>query len=88
MPYPRPYRPGPPPLLPGGEQKYLLDELQTLRERFDEVLDMLPISTTTAPVRPREGMIRKSMNPWRPVVGQVTDKWVIYNGTAWEYLDV
>ena len=86
--YPTPYRPAAPPTIPGGDRMFFLEEFTKLRRTLAEVQDMLPEKTNAAPGRPREGMVRKALSPWRPVVGQTTDKWVIYNGSAWEYLDV
>lgn len=85
MPYPAAFVPDGSPNLPGGDDKYLRAQLAAIQTTLDQVLNMLPQVATAAPVRPQAGMIRKAVSPWRPVVGQTTDRWVVYSGTAWEY---
>ncbi len=83
--YPVPYSPRVAPTLPGGEMPYLRQELIAIQATLDGVLALLPQVATIAPSAPHTGMIRKAISPWRPVSGQTSDRWVIYNGTTWDY---
>lgn len=83
--YPVPYSPRVAPTLPGGEMPYLRQELLSVQTTLDGVLSLLPRVATIAPAVPRVGMIRKAMSPWRPVSGQSSDRWVIYDGLVWTY---
>jgi hypothetical protein len=88
--YPRSYRPRLPAPTEGvAVQRHLAEELRAVQETLEGVLDMLPQSASEAPPRPRNGMIRRAESPWRPVVGQTTDRWVIYDDATpgWSYLD-
>lgn len=85
--YPTPYIASPPPLDPSGLNVYLQKELAALQRTIAGVVVMLPQDAIAAPAKPQDGMIRRSMAPWRPVAGQTADRWVIYLAGAWGYLN-
>jgi hypothetical protein len=78
MAYPLPYAPRSAPIIPGGEAQYLQQELREIQDTLNGVLDMLPQEASAPPARPRPGMIRRAVAPWRPV-GGTADVWVSWH---------
>lgn len=83
---PLPYVPGNLPGAPQGLPRYLQDELRRLEATLQTVILLTPQTATRAPRVPIDGMQRYAKDPWRPVVGQTTDRWVTYVAGAWAYL--
>lgn len=83
---PTPFRRGSPPSIPGGDRQFLVEELRRLELTLRDLCDLVPQETNTPPTRPRSGMIRRALAPWRPVVGQTEDAWVSFDGASWTYL--
>lgn len=84
--FPTPYVPRPVPTIDGGDAVYLQRELRALQVSVQSLIFMSPQNASLPPDRPRSGMIRRAVSPWRPVAGQTTDRWVSYDGSAWGYL--
>lgn len=85
---PVPYTRGPQPLLPGGEDAYVQNELNTVSTAINTTAQFAVFSAKKAPPVPVDGMVRLSRDPWRPVSGQTTDQWVYYDaaGGVWRLL--
>jgi hypothetical protein len=76
------------PVLEGGDGKYLQNELQRIKSVLDSYQDLLPQAASKAPLKPIDGMIRLSRDPWRPVTGTTVDALVYYDaaGAVWQLL--
>lgn len=79
---PGPYTKGLVPLLPGGSEMFLQNELTRLHAALDGILLMVPQSATEVPQKLMDGMSRLSRYPWRPVAGQLADAWVYWDGAG------
>lgn len=78
---PAPYVRGMRPVL-GGDAPFIMEELRRIEQTLKDLADFAPQEADTAPARPRVGMQRLSVDPWRPLGGTV-DRWVYWSGTAW-----
>lgn len=84
---PTPYGTGPTPIDTTGYQNYVQKELEKIATSLSTICALLPQAATRAPTKPIENMQRFSKDPWRPVAGQTTDRWVTYVNGAWVYLN-
>jgi hypothetical protein len=64
---------------------YLQNQLRALSATLEQMRQMTPQPATKAPASPVNGMHRLACAPWRPVVGQTTDRWVTYYSGNWIY---
>lgn len=84
---PTPYTPSTTPILAGGDDRYLQEELARIQTSITSLVRMCPQVATTPPKEPADGMVRLSRSPWRPIGGTV-DAWVYYDAasTSWKAL--
>ena len=66
------------PLLPEGDGPFTRSELDKIQAAIASLVEFVPQGTTYAPRKPQHGMVRKAMDPWRPLGGTV-DLWVQYD---------
>ena len=83
---PHVYIPAPIPVDPDDIQTFLRDELQKVSLAIEDLRDLSIQIAYVAPSKPRVGMIRFAVSPWRPAPAQTHDTLVFWNGTAWAYL--
>ena len=83
----RAYERGTPPLLEGGDPRYLQDELGRIESSLSDAFALIPQPATTPPKTLHDGMQRLARAPWRPVGGTV-DLWVYWDalGARWAIL--
>lgn len=86
---PTAYTPRPLPTLGTDLRTYAQRELRDVGDSIGSILLMLPQDAVAVPAKLVHGMIRKAKSPWRPVAGQTTDRWVIYDQDVpgWKYID-
>jgi len=83
------YVPAPPPFSgdPRDERiRFLVEQLDKLKNVIAELADAAPQVANTAPLKPRYGMIRFVRTPWDPLSDGSLPKPVFYDGTAWTAL--
>lgn len=85
---PQPYVQSLLPITPDGYQRYYQNEFGRVEVSTKSIYDMVPCPATAAPKVPRDGMVRLSRSPWRPVAGTTTDAWVFYDlpSASWKLL--
>ena len=84
--FPQPFVVRQQPQLADNLNLYLKQSLADIATTLNGVLMMLPQAATAAPASQHTGMVRLARSPWRPVLNQTADAWVIYNGTGWDLL--
>ena len=84
--FPQPFVVRQQPQLADNLNLYLKASLGDIATTLNGVLAMLPQAATAAPTTPHLGMVRLAQAPWRPVLNQTADAWVIYNGNGWDLL--
>lgn len=83
---PSSFTPGSPPVLPGGDKRYLQSQLDQIAASLNAVVLLTPQPATVAPKGPVDGMVRLSRSPWRPVSGTTTDAWVYWDAPSSSWL--
>lgn len=73
---------------PPGTPASLAEEFRRLDAALRDLTDFAPRAATREPTKGRDGMIRLSRAPWRPVLSQTVDRWVYFDGATnkWAYL--
>jgi hypothetical protein len=83
---PHAYIPAPVPSDTNDLQTFLKDELQKVSQAIEDLRDLSIQVAYVAPSKPRIGMIRFAVYPWRPAPAQTHDALVFWSGIAWVYL--
>lgn len=83
------YAPAPPPFSgdPKDERiRYLVEELDRIKNVIRELADACPQCADAEPARPRKGLVRLPVAPWDPLSNGSLPIYVVYDGTAWTAL--